>query len=136
MPNTTALRLIALFVLLPSTLGADFWSLLGAGFAADALRRGQHLLAATLLVAAMTAGWLGLVTLWRLHYRLLRKDLSFNRRVAWLGLACGVAASVGLMAVSSATPLMRALLFGWPLLAAAFFSTVLWRLPAAGVPQR
>ncbi len=129
MPHRLLLRLMAVAVLLPSTLGAGFGSLLGGAFVADALRRGHALPASAALAVAMAAGWFGLVTLWRLYYRLLRGDAGFSRRTAWLGLACGSAVSAGSMAVTGGTLPVRIVLFGWPLLGAAFFGAVLWRLP-------
>ncbi len=129
MPHQLLLRLIAVAVLLPSTLGAGFWSLVGGAFLVDALRRGHALPAAAVLALAMAAGWFGLVTLWRLYYRLLRGDPGFSRRTAWLGLACGSAVSAVAMAVTGGALPMRIALFGWPLLGAAVFSAVLWRLP-------
>lgn len=57
MQSRILLRLIAIAVLLPSTLGAGFWSMLGFGFVADALLRGEHPAAAALVLAALVAGW-------------------------------------------------------------------------------
>lgn len=125
------LRLIAIAVLVPSTLVAGFWSLLGAAWVVDALRRGEHLGTAIALIAAMAGGWFGLVTAWRLYYRLRRGDLAFDRRVAWCGLACGALVSIGLIATTGGALLFRLGFFGWPLLAAAFFAALLWLLSQA-----
>ena len=127
MPPTIVLGLIAIAVLLPSTLGAGFWTLLGVAWVVDALQSGQHTGAAIALIAAMAAGWFGLVTAWRLYYRLRRKDLAFDRRIAWCGLASGALVCIALIAMTGGSLLFRLGFFGWPLLAAAFFGAVLWR---------
>jgi len=128
MPHPLMLRLIAIAVLLPSTLCAAFGTLLGAAWATDALQRGQHLGAAVALVAAMAAGWFGLVTAWRLYYQLLRQQVTLDRRIAGLGLACGALVAIGLMATTGGALMFRMALFGWPLLAAALLGAQLWRL--------
>ena len=128
MLHPIVLRLIAIVVLLPSTLVAGFWSLLGFGFVADALLRGEHAGTAALVLAALVAGWIGLGTAWRLYYCLLRQDLGFDRQRAWWGLACGTLVAIGLIAAAAGPLMSRIVYFGWPLLAVAFFSIVLWRL--------
>lgn len=122
------LRLVAIVVLLPSTLVAGFWSLPGFAFVADALLRSQHPGTAVVVLAALVAGWIGLGTTWRLYYCLLRKELGFDRGRAWWGLACGTLVSIGLMVTSGSSLVGRIAYFGWPLLAVAFFSAVLWRM--------
>jgi hypothetical protein len=129
-PGKPSLYLVAIGVSLPSTMVAAFFTLLGSGFASDALRRNEHTPAALATLAAMLAGWFGLTTLWRLHYRLLQGRLDFDRRVARAGLACGSVVSMALVASSGGTLAFRLVFFGWPLLAAAYFAVVLWRLPA------
>jgi len=122
------LRLIAIAVLVPSSLCAAFGTLLGVAWAADALQRGQHLGTALALIAAIAAGWFGLVTAWRLYYQLLRQQVTLERRIAGLGLACGALVAIGLMATTAGAPMFRLAFFGWPLLAAAFLGAQLWRL--------
>jgi len=129
MPSHFALYVIAILVSLPSTLAAAFWTLLGSGFTSDALRRHDHAPAAFALLAAMLAGWFGLVTLWRLHYLLLQGRTDFNRHTAWAGLACGCLVSLALIAVTGGTLVFRITFFGWPLLGAGYFMFALWRLP-------
>jgi hypothetical protein len=129
MPGNFSLYVIAIFVSLPSTLAAAFWTLLGTDFVLDAFRRHDRVMTATALLAALVTGWFGLVTLWRLHYRLLQGRADFNQHVAWAGLACGCLVSLGLIAVTGGTLIFRIIFFGWPLLAAAYFAFVLWRLP-------
>lgn len=129
MPNTIALRFVAILVLLPSTLVAAFWSLMGIPFAEDALQRRGHAVAGTVLFAALAAGWFGLVTLWRLYYHLLHERTDFNRNIAWAGLAVGCLVSLALIATTGGTLTFRVVFFGWPLLTAAFFAIVLWRIP-------
>ena len=131
MPRPILLGVIAIAVLVPSTLVAGFWSLLGAAWVADALRRGEHTGTALALIAAMAGGWFGLVTAWRLHYRLRRKDLAFDLRMAWCGLASGALVCMGLIATTGGSLLFRAAFLGWPLLAVAFFGAALWRLSRA-----
>ncbi|MCD2512390.1 hypothetical protein [Comamonas endophytica] len=127
-PHRMVLGLVAVAVLLPATLGAGFWSLLGFGFVADALLRSQHPGAAAMVLAALVGGWFGLGTAWRLYYCLLRGDLSFDRRRAWWGLGSGALVAISLIALSSGSLMFRLAFFGWPLLAVAFFGGVLWRL--------
>lgn len=112
-------------VLLPSSLSAAFGSLLGIAWATDALQRGQHAGTAMALMAAMAAGWFGLVTAWRLYYQLLRREARFDRRIAWSGLASGALVCIGLIATTSGSLLFRIAFFGWPLLAVAFFGACL-----------
>lgn len=102
---------------------------MGISFAMDTFQRHEHVIASTVLLAALTAGWFGLVTLWRLYYCLLHKRTDFNRNVAWAGLAFGCLVSLGLIATTGGTLTFRVVFFDWPLLAAAFFAIVLWRLP-------
>lgn len=128
MPHPLVLRLVAIAVLFPSTLGAGFWSMLGFGFVADALLRGQRPGAAAIVLAALVAGWLGLGTAWRLYYCLLRQDLAFDHQRAWWGLASGALVAIGLMAVSGGSLMFRLVFLGWPLLAVLFFAAVLWRI--------
>lgn len=122
------LRLVAIAVLLPSTLVAGFWSLPGFAFVADALLRSQQPGTAALVLAALVAGWVGLGTAWRLYYCLLRKELDFDQRRAWWGLASGTLVAIGLMAATGGSLMFRIVFFGWPLLAVAFFGALLWRL--------
>lgn len=129
MPSTIALRLIGFFVLLPSTLGAGFWTLQGIGYVVDAWSRATGTSFAFTLAIAMALGWFGLTTLWSLYYSLLRGDLSFNRRAAWAGLVSGSLVSVALIVASGGTVVFRLCFFGWPLLASTYFSIVLRRLP-------
>lgn len=129
MPSTIALRLIGFFVLLPSTLGAGFWTLQGIGYVVHAWSRAADTSFACALAIAMALGWFGLLTLWRLYYSLLRGVLSFSRRTAWAGLVCGSLVSVALIMASGGTVVFRLSLFGWPLLASAYFGIVLRRLP-------
>lgn len=132
MPHPIVLRLVAIAVLFPSTLGAGFWSMLGFGFVADALLRSQNPGVAGMVLSAIVAGWIGLGTAWRLYYCLLRKDFAFDRRRAWWGLASGTLVALSLMAVTSGSLLFRVVFLGWPLLAVAFFGIVLWRLRRQG----
>ncbi|QEE23097.1 hypothetical protein CS053_00250 [Rhodanobacter glycinis] len=136
LPGKLSLYLIAIGVVLPSTMVAAFFSLLGAGFASDALRRHEHALAGLVALAALVAGWFGLVTLWRLHYRLLHARLDFNRPAAWAGLACGSVVVLALVLSSGGTLVFRVSFFGWPLLAAAYYAVVLWRLPTRAAGER
>ncbi len=128
MQSRILLRLIAIAVLLPSTLGAGFWSMLGFGFVADALLRGEHPVAAALVLLALVAGWVGLGTAWRLYYGLLRGDAAVDLRRGWWGLASGALVCIALVAVTSGSLLFRICFFGWPLLAVAFLGAQLWRL--------
>lgn len=130
MPGHFALYVIAIFVTLPSTLAAAFWSLPGIGFTSDALRHHDHAPAALAMLAAMLAGWFGLTTLWRLHDLLLQGCTDFNRPVACGGLVCGGLVSLALIVVTGGTLFFRVSVFGWPLLAAGYFMVVLWRLRA------
>ncbi|QKV54889.1 hypothetical protein [Comamonas antarctica] len=125
MPHPLMLRLLAIAVLLPSTLCAAFGTLLGVAWAADALQRGQHLGAAMALIAAIAAGWFGLVTAWRLYYQMLRRNVTLDRRIAWCGLASAALVCIGLMATTGGSLMVRIAFFGWPLLAAAFFGACL-----------
>ena len=129
MPNIIALRVIAILVLLPSTLVASFWSLFGVVFVVDALERNDRVASGIVLLAAMAAGWFGLITTWRLYYGFLHGRPSLNLRVAWLGLICGSLTSTGLIATTGGSLAFRIAFIGWPLLGAAFFAMALWRLP-------
>lgn len=128
MPHPIVLRLVAIAVLFPSTLGAGFGSMLGIGFVADALLRGQSPGAAGMVLAAILAGWIGLGTAWRLYYCLLRGDLTFDLRRAWWGLASGTLVAISLMVVTGGSLVFRVALLGWPLLAVVFFGAVLWHV--------
>lgn len=115
-----ALHAVALLVLMPSTLGAAFWSLMGAAFAFKSLSRGEYVNTSLLVLLALAAGWFGIVTLWRTYYGLANRA-PFNRMLASVGLACGSAVSLALVANTGGTLAFRLLFFGWPLLAVLAF---------------
>ena len=48
--------MVALALLLPSTLGADFWSMPGFGFVADSLLRVRHPGLSAMVLAAIVTG--------------------------------------------------------------------------------
>ena len=131
MPNIIALRAIALLVLLPSTLVAGFFTFMGLAFVAASLGDGEYTTSAVILLAAMVAGWFGLVTAWRLYDGMHRGHPNLSRPTAWAGLACGCVTSVGLIATTGGSIGFRLVFFGWPLLAAAFFAIALKRPPHA-----
>jgi len=132
MGNKFALHAVGILVLLPTTLAAAFWSLLGVGFSVAFFRTGDHVFASLLLLLAMAAGWFGIVTLWRLYYSFLSdRHPRSNFVVIWAGLACGCVTSLALIATTGGSILFRVVFFGWPLLAVALFLIALVRQPDA-----
>lgn len=130
MKSAFMLRVVGLFVLVPTTLVAAFGSVPVAGLSVDAIRSGQLEWLAIAPLVALVAGWFGIVTLWRLYDCLLHGRHGFHRGLAWAGLACGSAVSATLVATGGGSTMFRVLFFGWPLLAVAFFVLALLRLRA------
>lgn len=127
-----ALFAIAFIVMIPTTLAAALYSMFGIGFAIDVIRRGHDAIEGLFLILFLLCGWFGIVTLWRLYHAFLESHSpSINRPLAWLGLFCGSAASVILVVSAGGTITFKLLFFGWPLIAAVFFSALLLKPNAA-----
>ena len=124
MESRFALRAIGIIVLLPTTLVAGFWTLLGVPALVDAIARPSvvHPYRAWLVAPLLVAGWFGLVTLWRLYYRFeAGRDLG-DTRVYRAGLLAGCATSIALL-----LSMPGQFLAAWPLIGAVYFG---WRLRA------
>ena len=124
MGNNFATHAIGILVIIPTTLVAAFWSLLGVSVALSERPSG------ILVLFALLAGWFGIVTLWQLYHDFLGGEPHPNILVAWLGLACGCITSLVLIVTSGGSAMFRIVFFGWPLIAAAYFSFGLVRRPA------
>ncbi|WP_459746268.1 hypothetical protein [Pseudomonas sp. 3A(2025)] len=118
-------------VVLPTLLAACFGTLVAAARIYEfvfiqgpgiAYGIGAHLQ----LLAITVLGWVGLVTLVRLHNHFLRSNaVPAWRRFAWTGLVCGVIACIGLMGWINASLAFRLVFLGWPLIAALVFGGLL-----------
>ena len=120
------LHTLAVLVLWPTTLFACLVGVAGLAAALEDAFRGSFRTIG--LVPLVLAGWFGIITLWRLHYFFLGSASSPpNSHMSWLGLACGTTTSVVFIASTDGALLF----FGWPLLAAIFYSILLLRQSAA-----
>jgi len=106
--NRLALWATFVLVVLPTTLMSLVGTVLGLGM-------GKF----WPVLALSSAGWFGVVTLWRLFIGLWRQRPPRSTRVIWAGLTAGCAVSL-LLAVS-VHDIWSAVFFGWPLLAALYF---------------
>lgn len=127
-----ALFIIAFFVMIPTTLVAALSSIFLIGSIINAIRPGHDPTNGLFVIFFMFFGWFGIVTLWRLYHAFLESNSpNVNEPLAWLGLFCGSAASVILVVSAGGTITFKLLFFGWPLIAAVFFSALLLKPNAA-----
>jgi hypothetical protein len=125
------LNIVAVLVLIPTTMFAGIVGLVGVTAAFDDISRGRVNTIA--VVPLVFAGWFGIYILWRL-YCFFRHPASFpppSPPVSWIGLASGSSVSIILIATSGGSLLSRLFIFGWPLIAAIFFSILLLGRKAA-----
>ncbi len=119
--NRIALWCTCILVLVPTTLGTLFCSLMGLGRALELLSRSNWRLNALLMLAALCAGWFGVVTLWRLFVGLVRGRPPSNPPAVWMGLMAGSAVSLSFIVAMN--DVWAIVIFGWPLLAALHLGT-------------
>jgi hypothetical protein len=126
------LNLLMIFVLIPTSLGAVFCTLMFALFALPAHSSiANPLIGSTLIVV----GWFGIISLWRLYIHFISTNYApANSFYYWLGLFFGVAASFDLIISTAGSPFINTLIFGWPLIAAMVFS-ILLLMSAKRAPQ-
>lgn len=136
MNNTSIFRkvliwTVGVFVILPTLLAACFGTLVAAARIYEfvfiqgpdvAYGIGAHLI----LLAITVLGWVGLVTVVRLHNHFLRSNAApVWHRIAWTGLVCGVIACIGLFGWINTAWEFRVVLIGWPLIAVLVFGGLL-----------
>ena len=121
-------KAIAVCVLLPTTLVAMFWTLLGVPALFDAFDNHGAAGASVGLSLALVAGWFGLLTLWRLYRNLGAAQFCERQTNYWIGLGAGVGASLYLLMTMPGQWLA-----GWPLVAALYFAL---RLRACAMEDR
>jgi hypothetical protein len=132
MMKRVGLFAIAFFVMIPTTLVAALSSIFLIGSVVDAIRPGHDPINGLFVILFIIFGWFGIVTLWRLYHAFLEPNSpNINQPLAWLGLFCGSTASVILVVSAGGTITFKLLFFGWPLIAAAFFSALLLKRNAA-----
>jgi len=125
MESKFALRVIGIVVLLPTTLVASFWTFMGVPALIDSVTHPNTVYPyrALLLAPLLSAGWFGIITLWRLYSHFdANLDLG-NIKIHWTGLVAGCLASAALLLAMPGQ-----LLAAWPLIAALYFG---WRLRAS-----
>lgn len=120
-------------VVLPTLLAACFGTLVAAARIYEfvfiqgpgvAYGTGAHLE----LLAITVLGWVGLVTVVRLHTHFLQSTaVPAWSRFAWTGLVCGVVACMGLMGWINTSLAFRLVFLGWPLMAVWVFGGLLVR---------
>jgi hypothetical protein len=118
MGSKVALKAIGILVLLPASLVAAFWSLLGVAALFDAIARPNPIYPyrGLALGLVLVAGWFGIVTLWQLYYHHNSDRPLGNIKARWAGLAIGCCASIALLV---AVP--GQWLAAWPLVATIYF---------------
>ena len=120
---------LAILVIAPVTLVAlIFTCLLITGFLAQSQTEFDDLgFLSFVAFAIVVAGWIGLITLWRLYFHFRKFDFSPGSETSYFfGLLCGCGASIALVwAFSSAGTVGPAIFSGWPLLAALTLGVLL-----------
>jgi hypothetical protein len=79
----------------------------------------------------LSAGWFGLVTLWRLFIGLSSSELPENRPVVWAGLASGCAVDLCLLvdiAILGGHRFWESSYVAWPMLAALHYGIAFKRM--------
>lgn len=128
-------QLVGFVVILPTTLGATFFSLLGVTLVAKSIQHNEELGTAALIVLCLTGGWLGIIALWRAYIVLATGQLAFNSTFIWIGFSCGSLVSLALIGMLAGPLLSGMLFFGWPLLAVAGFTPMLLLRGAGAAPS-
>jgi hypothetical protein len=127
--NLAGFHLAAVFLLLPSTLIAAFFSLLAFGGLAMCMEANSGNWICRFLTAALIFGWFGIFSVWNVYYHLARGSWSMNRPLAWTGLASGAVVALSLSFFIQGSFLFRIALFAWPALIAAVFAFGLLQMP-------
>ncbi len=120
--STISLKLVAVLVLVPTTLVAAFWSLLGVPAFVDAVIHPNPVYPyrGWMLGPLLVAGWFGIVTLWRLYHHYVSGRPPGRSAVHWAGLATGCLVSIALLFV-----VRGQWLSAWPMVAAVYFALLL-----------
>lgn len=128
-------QLVGFVVILPTTLGAIFFSLLGVTFVAKSVQRSEELGTAALVLLCLAGGWFGIIALWRAYIVLTTGQLAFRRTFIWIGFGCGSMVSLALIGMLAGPLLSGMLLFGWPLLAVSALTAMLLRRRVHAAPS-
>lgn len=121
-----SLYFVAIAILVPTTLAAAPLSLMGFITAYEMLARGV-LTTPLYIFAAVNLGAMGIASAWLLfkHFRQTRANPP---KVRWYcaGLFAGAAVSLTFIITSGGPLFIRGLLYGWPLLGAAYFLALMF----------
>ncbi len=121
------LDLVAIIVIVPTSLVAGVWSLFAVVVIPSALLGDPGFTIATgvYLLFLLIPGWFGIYTLWKLYTYFLN-DWPIERSQSWCGLASGTAVSLFMIFASGGT-VYFSIFLGWPVIATLIFSAMLQR---------
>jgi len=115
--------------MVPTSLAASLATIVAFAPLASEVRQGRILVSpysALIGLGVLIAGWIGIITSWRLYYHFHKTNQPPNNKlVYWLGLFCGSVTSIIFAFSSGGDLLFNILFFGWPLLAVIVFSIML-----------
>jgi hypothetical protein len=123
------LTAVALIFILPTTLVAGFWTIVG-GTAAIAALIGDSFTRASgvYIVALLLSGWYGIFTLWKLYFAFYKVKAPTNIKRCWFGLVLGTITSLIMLFTFGGSIYFRVLFFGWPIIATLIFAAKLKRM--------
>jgi hypothetical protein len=130
MARRVALWVTLLLVVVPSTVVSIGFSALALGQMAKSIEN-RDFGTALFVPFFLSAGWYGLVTLWRLFIGLSSSELPENRSVVWAGLASGCVVDLCLlvdMATLGGPRFWEASYLAWPMLAAFHYGIAFKRM--------
>jgi hypothetical protein len=138
MMRRVALWITLLLFVVPSTVMSVGFSALALGQMANSIEH-RDFGVALLVPVFLSAGWYGLVTLWRLFFGLSSSKWTGSRSVVWTGLALGCTVDLCLvadMATLGRHGFWEAACVAWPMLAAIHYGIAFRRMqPDDGSPS-
>ncbi|POA31816.1 MULTISPECIES: hypothetical protein [unclassified Pseudomonas] len=132
MPPLTKRRVlltaIALLVMVPPTMAAAFFGVMGLMVSIPSLLQGDF--SAPLTLPMVVFGWLGVYSGWRIYFGLLRSRPRFGSKVRLMvGLLCGMLAAA--VMIFGVHPLSVSIaLFAPSIIVAAILAVLMWSIPA------
>lgn len=122
------LTTIALFVMVPPTVAAAFFGVLGLMVSIPSLLQGDF--SAPLTLPMVVISWLGVYSGWRIYFGLLRSRPRFRSKVRLMvGLLCGMLAAAFM--IFGVRPLSVSIaLFAPSIITAAILAVLMWSSPA------
>jgi hypothetical protein len=126
-----ALWVTLLMVVVPSTVASIGFTALALGQMAKGIEK-RDFGVALFVPLFVSAGWFGIVTLWRLFVGLSSNELPRSRSVVWAGLASGCVVDlclvVDMVAMGSGHRLWEASYIAWPMVAALHYGVAFKRV--------